>query len=65
MKNLLRTGLFANLILLGFASAEVTDADSGGFTIVNEVIIDASRDTVWRGAIDEIGSIVLHPTLLP
>lgn len=55
MKNLLRTGLFAILISLGFASAEVTDVDSGGFTTVNEVIIDASRDAVWRAAIDEIG----------
>lgn len=40
----------------GVASAEVVNAEHVGFTTVNEVTIDASRDDVWRAAIHEIGA---------
>jgi len=34
---------------------EVMDAEAGGFSIVHEVTIDASRGDAWRAAVDEIG----------
>jgi len=37
------------------ATAEVLDAASGGFSLVHEVTIDASRDEAWRAAVDEVG----------
>ena len=40
---------------IGPAVAEVTDAEAGGFTTINETTIDAPRDVVWRSAIEEIG----------
>lgn len=40
---------------VGSAVAEVADAEAGGFTTINETIIDAPRDVVWRAAIEEIG----------
>lgn len=40
---------------IGSAVAEVADAEAGGFTTINETIIDAPRDVVWRSAIGEIG----------
>ena len=47
------------VILLGLiasnASAEVTDAGSVGFTTVNEVVVDAEKDAVWRAAIEDVG----------
>jgi len=55
MKSLLRTGLFVFALLSGLAFAEVTDAGAGGFTTVNEVIIDATGDVVWKAAIDDVG----------
>ena len=42
-------------LCFGSVSAEVTDAASGGFTTVNEVTIDASREIVWTAAIDQVG----------
>ena len=38
------------------ARAEVTDAEAGGFTSVNEVTIDASVAASWQAAIDDVGS---------
>jgi len=55
MKILIRSGLFVFALFSSLAFAEVKDAGAGGFTIVNEVIIDASGETVWRAAIDDIG----------
>lgn len=55
MKNLLRTTLISLLACNGMALAEVTDAAAGGFTTVNEVIIDASGDVVWQAAIRDVG----------
>ncbi len=49
--------VLANVTVLeaGSAVAEVADAEAGGFTTVNEAIIEAPRDVVWRSAIEEIG----------
>ena len=55
MRSLLTTILLAALLAGGPATAEVTDAATGGFTSVNEVIIDAKRADAWRAAINEIG----------
>jgi uncharacterized protein YndB with AHSA1/START domain len=35
--------------------AEVIDAEENGFTIVNEVVIVATGDTVWQAATDKVG----------
>ena len=48
--------LLAIIFWPGVASAEVVNAEHVGFTTVNEVTIDASRDDVWRAAIHEIGA---------
>lgn len=56
MKILLCTGLFAFALLADTASAEVTDSAAGGFTTVNEALIDADRALVWQQAINDIGS---------
>lgn len=40
---------------LSSASADVLDADTGGFTAANELTIAASREVVWNAAINEIG----------
>ncbi len=55
MKSMLRSSLFVFALIAGSAFAEVTDADTGGFVSVNEVIIDASRQDAWKAAIDDIG----------
>jgi hypothetical protein len=55
MESLLRTFLFSFVFLAGNVVAEVTDVDRVGFTIVNEVIIDAGDDVAWRAAIDDVG----------
>ncbi len=55
MKRIFTPFLLAALLASGPVSAEVTDAATGGFTSVNEVIIDARRADAWRAAIDEIG----------
>ena len=55
MKNLLTMILLAAILAAGSVTAEVTDAATGGFTSVNEVIIDARRADAWRAAINEIG----------
>ncbi len=34
---------------------EVIDAAAGGFTTVNEVVIEAGRIDVWKASIDEVG----------
>jgi hypothetical protein len=54
MKILLRTTLISLIACNPMALAEVTDAAAGGFTTVNEAIIDASGDVVWQAAIDDI-----------
>ena len=55
MKILFRSSLFVIALCTGSAFAEVRDAGEGGFTTVNEVIIDASREDTWKAAIKDIG----------
>ena len=55
MKILLRTSLLVFALCTGSVCAEVIDAGEGGFTTVNEVIIDASRQDTWKAAIEDIG----------
>jgi len=55
MKSHLTTISLAALLAAGSVTAEVTDAATGGFTSVNEVIIDARRADAWRAAINDIG----------
>jgi len=46
------------MLLLGSfahnATAEVTDADKHGFTLVNEVVVDATRADAWTAAVDNV-----------
>jgi uncharacterized protein YndB with AHSA1/START domain len=37
-----------------FAAADVVNAETNGFTTINEVVIDASRADAWRAAINDI-----------
>lgn len=49
--------IFALLVLGAFAhnaTAEVTDADKHGFTIVNEAIVDATRAEAWIAAVHNV-----------
>ncbi len=55
MKSLSTTILLAATLAGGPVTAEVTDAATGGFTSVNEVIIEANRADAWRAAINDIG----------
>ncbi len=56
MKIPIRVFLLATVFGFAVASAEVLNAEHVGFTIVNEVTIDASREDVWRAAIHEVGA---------
>lgn len=53
---LLRLGLLMFAVYSGSAFADVTNAGSGGFTTVNEVVVDAPRDAVWAAATQAVGS---------
>ena len=55
MKGLFTTTLLAALLAAGPVTAEVIDAATGGFTSVNEVVIDARRADAWRAAINDVG----------
>lgn len=55
MKTLFRIGLCACIFLGASVSADVVDAEAGGFTTRSETTIDASVDTVWQAAIDDVG----------
>jgi uncharacterized protein YndB with AHSA1/START domain len=57
MKILLRTGMLVPVfaLLSSLALAEVENAGVGGFTVVNKVTVEASREVVWRAAIDDVG----------
>lgn len=55
MNKLSHAVLPAMLIFANDSSAEVTQFAAGGFTTVNEVVIEGSRNDVWRASIDEIG----------
>ena len=56
MQNPIRAFLLASIFLSGATSAEVLNAEHVGFTTVNEVTIDASREDVWRAALQEVGA---------
>jgi hypothetical protein len=43
MKSLIRTGVFVLALFGSLALADVKDAGAGGFTVVNEVIIEIGR----------------------
>jgi len=47
--------LLVSCMLSGIASAELLDAGPGGFSLVQEVTIDAPRNEVWSAAVHEIG----------
>lgn len=47
-----RAMLLSLSLVLSNVSADVGDADSRGFTLLNEVSIHAARDNVWRAAMD-------------
>lgn len=55
----MRRRITISLLAFAFCDAEVnaavTDADVGGFTVVNELIIDAPRAAVWKTAVNDIG----------
>ena len=55
MKIMHCTSLILWIALTGTAAADVVDVDTGGFTSVNELKIDAGRDVVWQSAIKDIG----------
>lgn len=50
--------LLAVILILGagphIATADVIDADKHGFTLVHEVIVDATRAEAWFAAVDNI-----------
>lgn len=47
--------LVSMLVISSAARADVVDAGTNGFNTVNEAVVAAERDIVWRAAIDEIG----------
>jgi len=47
--------LFASCALSATAIGEVMDAGEGGFSLVHEVMIDASRKDAWHAAVDDVG----------
>jgi hypothetical protein len=49
VSDMLILGAFANI-----ATAEVIDADKHGFTLRNEVVVDATRAEAWVAAVDNI-----------
>jgi hypothetical protein len=54
MRSLLFSALFVVGACTSIATAEVTDADKHGFTLVQEVIVDATRAEAWIAAVDNI-----------
>jgi hypothetical protein len=55
MKNLTHAVLLATLVSANLSWAEVTHSAAGGFTVVNELVITASRNDVWIASVDEVG----------
>ncbi len=47
--------MLVSLLVCTSALAEVIDAAPGGFSLVHEVTIDASREEAWRAAVHEVG----------
>jgi uncharacterized protein YndB with AHSA1/START domain len=55
MNKLTHAVLLAALISANVSWAEVTHSAAGGFTTVNEVVIEGSRNDVWKTSIDQVG----------
>lgn len=55
MKVFVLIALLSILVLPATAMSEVRDAEAGGFTTVNEVVIEASRESVWKASISDVG----------
>jgi hypothetical protein len=55
MKILLRSFLCVLVVYAANARAEVTDAAANGFTVVNELIIDAGTEQAWQAAVNDVG----------
>ena len=55
----MRHSYFVVLGLIGLAAGdaagEVIDAEPGGFSLVQEVLVDAGRADVWRAAVMQVG----------
>ena len=47
--------LLISLVVCTSAGAEVIDAAPGGFSLVHEVTIAASREEAWQAAVNEVG----------
>ena len=54
MKSTMASILLATLLACGPVIAEVTDAGPGGFTSVNDALINAERKDAWLAAINDI-----------
>ncbi len=54
MRHVLAIILIVSSLFSTAVIAEVLDAASGGFSIVHQVTVDASRKDAWRAAIDEV-----------
>ena len=54
----MRSIIFVALLILGaphhIATADVIDSDKHGFTLVNEVVVDATRAEAWSAAVDDV-----------
>ena len=55
MKKTIAAVPVAAVLSIGVAAADVVSAEAGGFKIVNEAVIDATRADAWRIAIKEVG----------
>ena len=55
MKICLSAAMCLFLIFATETRAEVTDAEAGGFTTVNVLIVDGSVDAAWNAAVNNIG----------
>jgi uncharacterized protein YndB with AHSA1/START domain len=50
-----RALIILSLVLSNAAMGEVLDAGPGGFSLVNEVTINAGRAEAWRAAVNDVG----------
>ena len=55
MRRTLIAVLFVLHLPVRAAVGEVLDAEAGGFSLLHEVTISASRGDIWRAAVDDIG----------
>ena len=55
LKYALTSLLLTATLFSGLAVADVTGAGPGGFSLVHEVTVGASRSDVWNAAVNEVG----------